>query len=206
VVLVAPTGPGQRLREAYEAGGGLPGVVAVHRDAGGEARERALAIAQGLGLLRSGVYGTTVKDETVIDLFGEQSVLCGGMMALAEAAFETLVARGFPAELAYMECVEQVAVTADLLARFGPEGMRGRISPTALYGELTRGPRIIDDQVRRTLAEILDEAASGRFGREWMEDVARGRPRLRELRERARRQAANATYARLSQRRRQSQE
>ncbi|MBU1702618.1 MAG: ketol-acid reductoisomerase [Candidatus Eisenbacteria bacterium] len=198
VVLVAPTGPGSRLREAFIEGRGLPGIVAVHQDAGGSAEERALALAQGLGLLRQGVYITTVENETVVDLFGEQAVLCGGMMALAQAAYDTLVKAGYPGELAYIECMQQVGVTADLLTRFGPEGMREKISPTALFGELTRGPRIINDQVRERLAEILNEAASGRFGKEWMEDVAHGNPRLDDLLKQARHHPSNAMYQKLA--------
>jgi len=198
VVLVAPTGPGKLLRERFLAGSGLPGLVAVARDASGDAENRALALAQAIGLIRGGAYVTTVESETVIDLFGEQAVLCGGLLGLALAAYDALVERGFPPDLAYMECVQQVGVTADLLARHGPSGFRERISRTALYGALTRGPRIINDQVRRNLAEILDEVSSGRFGREWMDDVARGAPRLRQLLEAARRHPANGTFTRLT--------
>jgi ketol-acid reductoisomerase len=197
VVLVAPTGPGQLLREEYLAGRGLPGLVAVHQDATGNATSRALALAQALGLLRAGVYLTSVRDETVVDLFGEQAVLCGGLVALCLAAFDTLVERGYPPELAYIECVQQIGVTSDLLARFGPAGFRERISGTALYGDLTRGPKIINDQVRRNLADILNEIATGRFGREWMDEVNGGRKRLRQLMEEARRHPSNEVFQKL---------
>ncbi|MBD3335366.1 MAG: ketol-acid reductoisomerase [Candidatus Eisenbacteria bacterium] len=197
VVLAAPTGPGQQLRERFVAGDGLPGVAAAYQDASGVARDRALALAQGVGLLRRGIHWTTIENETVVDLFGEQAALCGGLIALTEAAFDTLVERGYPEELAYTECIEQISVTADLLSRFGPDGMRRRISPTALYGELTRGPRVINRQVRQAMAEVLDEVASGRFGREWMDDVARGRKRLRELLEKAGKHRASGTFSRL---------
>lgn len=197
VVLVAPTGPGQRLREEFSAGRGLPGLVAVHQDASGHAGEKALALAQALGLLRSGVYVTTVANETHVDLFGEQAVLCGGLVSLCLAAYDVLVERGYPSELAYLECIQQVGVTADLISRFGPDGFRDRISQTALYGELTRGPRIINDQVRESLADILSEIASGQFGKEWMDDVGQGRQRLRRLLEEARRHPSNEVYRRF---------
>lgn len=185
------------MREEYAAGRGLPGVVAVHQDASGKAKERALALAQALGLLRSGVYVTTVVNETHVDLFGEQAVLCGGLVSLCLAAYDALVERGYPSELAYMECIQQVSVTADLLSRFGPEGFRERVSQTALYGELTRGPRIINDQVRASLADILNEIASGQFGREWMNEMGQGRKRLRKLLEEARNHPSNEVYRRL---------
>jgi ketol-acid reductoisomerase len=197
VVLVAPTGPGARLREAFRGGGGIPGLVAVHQDASGEAMELALSLAQALGLLRVGVLSTTVWEESVVDLFGEQAVLCGGLLALAQAAFDTLVSRGFPEDLAYLECIRQVGLTSELLSRYGPAGFRARISPTALFGELTRGPRIVDDQVRRVLSDILDEITSGQFAREWLEDVAQGRARLRALLEKARQHPACQVHDRI---------
>jgi ketol-acid reductoisomerase len=172
VVVVAPAGPGAQLRDRYLEGRGLPGLIAVHQDASGEAELRARAYARGIGCARAGLLRVTAAEEAEIDLFGEQAVLCGGMNALTRAAFDTLVAAGYPPEAAYLECVQQLRQTAELLERFGPEGMRRRISPTALWGDLTRGERIIDDQVRARLAEMLEEIRSGAFAREWLHHAA----------------------------------
>jgi len=168
VVVVAPAGPGAQLRERFVRGEGLPALLAVERDVSGEAAPRARAYAAGIGCARAGLLPVTVAEEAEIDLFGEQAVLCGGMNALTRAAFETLVAAGYPAEAAYLECVQQLRLTAELLERHGPEGMRRRISPTALWGDLTRGERLIDAGVRARLAEILGEIRSGAFAREWL--------------------------------------
>jgi ketol-acid reductoisomerase len=167
VAVIAPSGPGVQLRSRFLEGSGLPSLLAVHRDGSGRAEERARAYAAAIGSARAGVLVTTPREETEIDLFGEQAVLCGGMNALCQAAFDTLVQAGYPEELAYLECVQQIRLTGELLERYGLEGMRGRISPTALYGDLTRGPRLIDDQTRAKLAEILQEIRSGAFAGEW---------------------------------------
>ena len=178
VVLVSPTGPGRVLRMLYEVGEGLPAYLAVHRDGSGAAWALAERYATWLGCARSRLLRTTVREETEVDLFGEQAVLCGGMNALVAAAFDTLVQAGYSPEIAYLECVHQLKYLADLLHERGPAGLRRAISGTALYGDLTRGPRIVDDATRRTLAEVLAEVRSGAFAREWRAEVASGRSGL----------------------------
>ncbi len=165
-VLVAPMGPGRLLREYYVAGRGLNAKVAVARDVTGEAWLRALAYARALGCGRAGVIATTFADEARLDLFSEQAVLCGGLPALAEAAFETLVEAGYPPALAYIECVREVKYIADLMFEYGLEGMRRRISSTALYGGGTRGPKVIGPESRRALKEILAAVEDGSFAAE----------------------------------------
>jgi ketol-acid reductoisomerase len=169
VAVVAPSGPGVQLRSRFLEGSGLPALLAVHVDSSGQAQDRARGYAAAVGCARVGLLPTTPAIEAEIDLFGEQAVLCGGMNALCQAAFDTLVEAGYPDELAYLECVQQVRLTAELVERLGLEGMRRRISPTALWGDLTRGPRLIDVKVRARLAEILQEIRSGVFAREWLE-------------------------------------
>ena len=182
VFLVAPAGPGEEVRTANVSGGGVPALLAVWHDASGAARARALAVAQAIGALRAGVLETTVADEVVVDLFGEQAVLCGGLSALVRAAFTTLTRAGYPPALAYLECVHQLRLTAELIARHGIAGMRERISRTALYGDVTRGPRILGAEVRMRMADILREIESGEFSREWMEEDRRGAPALETAR------------------------
>lgn len=174
VAVVAPAGPGVQLRTRYIEGGGLPAILAVAQDASGSAAARALAYAAGIGSARAGVIVSTVREEAEIDLFGEQAVLCGGMNALLAAAFDTLVGAGYPPEMAYLECVQQLRLTAELVERFGIEGMRSRISGTALFGDLTRGERVIDETVRARLREILNEIGDGTFAREWMDAQSGG--------------------------------
>lgn len=186
VVLVSPTGPGPAFRRTYESGATLPAYVAVHQDASGAARDVAMDYARRVGC--APLLDTTVREETEIDLFGEQTVLCGGLNALVTAAFETLVARGYTPEVAYLECVHQVKYLADLLHERGVAGFRQAISGTALYGDLTRGPRVIGAPARAAMAQILDEIRSGRFAREWLEESRQGRPTL------ARSVAAAATH------------
>jgi len=176
VVLVSPTGPGPAFRRIRASGGTLPAYVAVHQDASGAAREIAIDYAHRVGC--GPLLETTVQEETEIDLFGEQTVLCGGLNALVTAAFETLVARGYTPEVAYLECVHQVKYLADLLHERGVAGFRRAISGTALYGDVTRGPRVIGPAARKEMARILDEIRSGAFAREWLEESARGRPVL----------------------------
>lgn len=178
VFLVAPSGPGSEVRAAYQAGGGVPALLAIWHDRDGEAREHALAVAQALGATRAGVLETTVRDETIVDLFGEQAVVCGGLTALLASAFETLVAAGYPAEMAYLECVHQVRLTSELIHRHGIAGMRERISRTALYGDLTRGPRIAAAGLRGVMTAILSEIESGEFAAEWLREHRQGRPVL----------------------------
>ena len=185
VVLVSPTGPGRVLRERFERGGGLPAYLAVHQDHGGDAWALAEAYATALGCARARLWRTTVAEETEVDLFGEQAVLCGGMNALVTAAFETLVQKGYSPEIAYLECVHQLKYLADLLHDRGVAGMRDGISGTALYGDLTRGPRVIGEPERAEMGRILEEIRSGAFAREWRAEVAAGRPRLQALLDRA---------------------
>ncbi len=176
VMLVAPCGPGADVRERFVQGGGIPGYLAVWEDRSGTARAQALALAAALGLTRAGLLETSVADEVAVDLFGEQSVVCGGLNALLRAAFDTLVAAGYAPEMAYLECVQQIGLTAGMVQRYGVGGMRERISRTALYGDLVQGPRLIDDQVRARMAEILHEVESGQFARQWVAQIEAGDP------------------------------
>jgi ketol-acid reductoisomerase len=164
---VAPSGPGVQVRSWFEEGRGVPAFLAVHRDPSGEAEGRARAYATVIGCARAGLMRVTVAQEAEIDLFGEQVVLCGGMNALCRAAFDTLVDAGYPPEAAYLECVQQVRLTAELLEKHGLDGMRRRISPAALFGDLTRGQRIVDKGTRVRMREILEEIRSGTFARQW---------------------------------------
>ena len=179
VVLVSPTGPGRVLRQVYERGEGLPAYLAVHRDGNGGAWALAERYAGWLGCARARLWRTTVREETEVDLFGEQAVLCGGMNALVTAAFDTLVSAGYSPEIAYLECVHQLKFLADLLHERGVTGLRQGISGTALYGDVTRGPRVIGPAVRAEMATMLSEIRSGAFARELAAEVAAGRPVLR---------------------------
>jgi ketol-acid reductoisomerase len=176
VVLVSPTGPGREVRAVRERGATLPAYLAVHADRSGAAWAFAEDYAHAIGC--APVLRTTVREETEVDLFGEQAVLCGGMNALVAAAFETLVARGYTPEIAYLECVHQLKYLADLLHDRGIAGLRQGISGTALYGDLTRGPRVIGEPARQEMARILEEIRSGEFAREWRAEVASGKERL----------------------------
>jgi len=176
VVLVSPTGPGRVLRRSFERGERLPAYIAVHRDGGGAALALAEGYATRLGC--APLWRTTVREETEVDLFGEQVVLCGGLLALATAAFETLAERGYTPEVAYLECVHQIKYLADLLHERGPAGFRSGISGTALYGALTRGPRVVGEASRAAMRTVLEEIRSGDFAREWAAEVAAGKPRL----------------------------
>ncbi len=166
VILVAPMGPGRLLRDLYVKGSGLNAKAAVHRDVTGEAWSVALAYARALGCGRLGVITTTFASEAVLDLFSEQAVLCGGIPALAEAAFDTLVEAGYPPALAYIECIREIKYIADLLFEIGLSGMRERISFTALYGAATRGRRIVDERAKENLSKILVEIQDGSFFKE----------------------------------------
>ncbi len=181
VILVSPTGPGKILRERFLAGSGLPAYLAVAQDASGHAWERAEAYAHAIGSGRARLWRTTIREETEVDLFGEQVVLCGGMNALVAAAFETLTARGYAPEIAYLECVHQLKYLADLLHEQGVAGMRRGISGTALFGDLTRGPRVIGPAARAEMARILEEIQTGAFAQEWQAEQAQGRAHLRAL-------------------------
>lgn len=177
VGLVSPTGPGSVLRSTFEAGRLLPAYVAAAHDASGEALGRVRAYAEAIGC--GPLWPTTVREETEVDLFGEQVVLCGGMNALVTAAFEVLVARGYAPEIAYLECVHQLKFLADLLYARGVAGFRRGISGTALYGDVTRGPRVIGPESRRAMEAVLEEIRSGAFAREWLAESGAGSPGLR---------------------------
>lgn len=178
VIMVAPKGPGTLVRSAYERGGGLSCIVAVEQDATGGARDRALAWGVGVGGGRGGMMEATFAQECESDLFGEQAVLCGGVQELMKIAFELLVEVGVPEELAYFECIHEVKQVVDLQYTDGLAGMRRRISNTAEYGGLTRGPRIIDDSVRTRMREVLREVRDGTFAREWIAECESGKKRL----------------------------
>jgi ketol-acid reductoisomerase len=178
VFLVAPCAPGDRLREAYVRGGGVFAYVAVAHDPAGRTRPLALAYARALGCARAGILETTFREETEVDLFGEQAVLCGGLHALLTAAYDTLVAAGYSPEMAYLECHDQIAWLAATVQASGIAGTRRRISSTALYGDLTRGPRVIGPGARAAMQELLTEIRSGAFAREFLAEMAAGRPRV----------------------------
>jgi len=184
VVLVSPTGPGRVLRAAYLRGEKLPAYVAVHRDGGGAARALAESYAARIGC--APLRPTTAREETEVDLFGEQVVLCGGLLELVTAAFETLVERGYSPEIAYLECVHQLKYLGDLLHERGPAGFRAGISGTALFGATTRGPRVVGENSRKEMKAILEEIRSGAFAREWQQEAAAGLGRLAAAVERAR--------------------
>ena len=174
VVMVAPMGPGLRLRERYVEGTGLPGAYSVERDATGNAKRTALGYAKAIGLTRVGLFRTTCAEETEIDLFSEQAVLCGGVTRLVRAGFDTLVEAGYPPELAYMECLYELDLTVNLIRRYGIKGMRERISRTALFGDLTRGDLVIGDEARAGMRRILEDVRSGKFARELLEEQRGG--------------------------------
>ncbi len=182
VALVAPKGPGHLVRRTYTEGGGVPCLIAVAQDASGRARDLALAYADGIGGTRAGVLETTFAEETETDLFGEQVVLCGGLTALVQAGFETLVEAGYQPESAYFECLHELKLIVDLMYEQGISGMRYSISDTAEYGDLTRGPRIINEAVRSEMRAVLAEIRDGRFAAEWVGESESGRAHFAELR------------------------
>jgi len=182
VVMVAPKAPGHRVRELYESGAGTPGLVAVHQDSSGGALELALAYGTAIGCGRVGLLETTFAEETESDLFGEQAVLCGGVTSLIKAGFETLVEAGYQPEIAYYECLNELKLIVDLIYEGGFEYMRYSISDVAEYGDLTRGPRVVDERVKETMRTLLDEIRSGAFARELFADDEAGRPKFEELR------------------------
>lgn len=180
VFLVAPKAQGLAVRNKYVAGGGVPGLYAVHQNATGQAKAIALAYAKAIGCARVGVMETTFAEEAICDLFSEQAVLCGGLTGLIKAAFDTLVDRGFSPEVAYFECLYEVKLIADLLHERGITGMRQGISSTALYGDISQGERIIDAHVRETMRQVLDEIVTGRFSQAMQREFAQGKPRIQQ--------------------------
>ena len=182
VSMVAPKAPGHRMREVFVKGSGVPGLLAVHQDASGEAHDVGMAYARGIGCTRAGVLETTFKEETETDLFGEQTVLCGGVSALVKAAYETLVEAGYQPESAYFECLHELKLIVDLMYEGGLGYMRYSVSDTAEYGDYTRGPIIIDDQVKANMKKVLCQIQDGTFAKEWIAENDEGRPRFNRLR------------------------
>ena len=182
VALVAPKGPGHLVRRQYLEGSGVPCLIAVHQDASGDALNLALAYAKGIGGTRGGVIETTFKDETETDLFGEQAVLCGGMTELIRAGYETLVDAGYDPRLAYFECLHEVKLIVDLMYEKGIAGMRYSISNTAEYGDLTRGKRVISDDTRAAMKQVLADIQSGDFAREWIAENRAGQENFQRMR------------------------
>jgi ketol-acid reductoisomerase len=174
VSLVAPKSPGALLRTEYQAGRGVPALVAVHRDSSGKAFQRALAYADAIGSTRAGVLETTFADETETDLFGEQAVLCGGVSSLIKAGFETLVEAGYAPELAYFECLHELKLIVDLIYSTGLSGMRQGVSDTAEYGDYVSGDRVVGEESRAAMKKILAEVRTGAFARRWMEEASSG--------------------------------
>ncbi len=183
VFMIAPKGPGALVREMYEQGKGVPCLIAVFRDASGQARDKALAYAKGIGGTRAGVIETTFKEETETDLFGEQAVLCGGASELVKAGFDTLVEAGYQPEIAYFECLHELKLITDLIYKYGVSGMRSRVSDTAEYGDITRGKRIVNEGTRQEMKKILSEIQSGSFADEWIKENKEGRPNYNKITE-----------------------
>jgi ketol-acid reductoisomerase len=199
VSMIAPKAPGHRVRELFTEGVGVPALVAVHQDASSHALDNALAYALALGCLKAGVIETTFKEETESDLFGEQSVLCGGVSELIRAGFETLVEAGYAPEIAYFECLHELKLIVDLIYEGGLGYMRFSISDTAEYGDYTRGPRIVNQQTRQEMKKILSEIQSGEFARQWIEENKTGRHKFLALREAARDQPVEKVGRELRQ-------
>jgi ketol-acid reductoisomerase len=197
VWMVAPKGPGHTVRGHYREGKGVPCLVAVHQDPNGDALATALAYAKGIGGGRAGILETSFREETETDLFGEQSVLCGGLTALMQAAFDTLVEAGYAPEMAYFECIHEVKLIVDLIYEGGIANMRYSVSNTAEYGDLTRGPRIIDAGVRQRMREVLREIQTGQFAKEFILENRAGKPSFEALRRIAAEQPAEEVGARL---------
>jgi ketol-acid reductoisomerase len=182
VGMVAPKSPGHLVRRQFEAGNGVPGLVAVHQDATGSARDLVLAYAKGIGCTRAGVIETSFREETETDLFGEQAVLCGGVTELVRAGYETLVEAGYDPRLAYFECLHELKLIVDLMYEKGISGMRYSISNTAEYGDLTRGKRIIGEPTRQAMKQILGEIQSGEFAKEWIAENRAGQENFDRMR------------------------
>lgn len=197
VWMIAPKGPGALVRRQYEEGKGVPCLVAIHQDASGQALQNALAYAKGIGGARAGIIETTFKEETETDLFGEQTVLCGGTSALIKAGFETLVEAGYQPEIAYFECLHELKLIVDLIYEGGLVGMRQRVSDTAEYGDYTRGPRIVNDRTKKEMKKILKEVQTGKFAREWMRENKKGRPNFNKYREESKNHKVEEVGAKL---------
>jgi len=197
VSMIAPKGPGHRVRETFQAGGGVPALLAVHQDATKKAHAVALSYAAGIGAARAGVLETTFAEETETDLFGEQAVLCGGTSALVKAAFDTLVEAGYQPEIAYFECLHELKLIVDLMYRGGLNYMRYSVSDTAEYGDYVSGPRVVDARTRETMKRMLEEIQSGAFARRWIEENATGRKSFEAERAKEREQRLEKVGAEL---------
>ena len=185
VIMIAPKGPGHLVRSTFTQGGGVPCLIAMHKNISGKARETALSYASAIGGGRAGIIETNFKDECETDLFGEQAVLCGGASHLVQAGFETLVEAGYPPEMAYFECLHELKLIVDLMYEGGIANMRYSISNTAEYGDYTRGPRIVNEQTKAEMKKILKEIQSGQFAKEWMAENETGGKRFPEMRAQA---------------------
>jgi len=183
VTMVAPKGPGHRVREVFKEGGGIPGLLAVHQDATGQGRATGLAYARGIGCTRAGVIETTFSEETETDLFGEQAVLCGGTAALVKAGFETLIEAGYQPEVAYFECMHELKLIVDLMYRGGLNYMRYSISDTAEWGDYQSGPRVVTADTKKVMKQILTEIQSGEFAKKWIAENEAGMPNYKALRD-----------------------
>jgi len=199
VFMVAPKGPGHLLRHEYTQGRGVPCLLAVHQDVTGQTRQLALAYGSAIGGGRAGILETTFREETETDLFGEQAVLCGGISALIQAAFDTLVEARYAPEMAYFECLHELKLIVDLIYEGGISNMRYSVSNTAQYGDMTRGPWLIDDSVRQRMRLLLQDIQSGKFADEWMAEHEAGKPRFRRLEAQALNHPSEAVGKRLRQ-------
>jgi ketol-acid reductoisomerase len=199
VAMVAPKSPGHRVRELFVEGAGTPALFAVHQDATGTARALTLSYAKGIGVTRAGVIETTFAEETETDLFGEQAVLCGGVSALIKAGFETLVNAGYQPEIAYFECLHELKLIVDLIYQGGLSYMRYSVSDTAEHGDYTGGPKIVTDDTRRAMQQLLDDVRSGKYAKGWIAENEAGRPTFNALREVDRHHQIEQVGARLRQ-------
>jgi len=197
VFMVAPKSPGRMVRRLYQDGKGVPGLIAVHQDASGQARDLALAYAKGIGCTRAGVFETTFREETETDLFGEQCVLCGGVTELIKAGFDTLVEAGYSPEIAYFECLHELKLIVDLINEGGLTKMRQNVSNTAEYGDYLVGPRIISEEVRQEMRAVLAEIQNGLFAKEWILENQAGQPSFKAMRRREQEQLIEEVGAKL---------
>ncbi len=196
-IMVAPKGPGHMVRRLYQEGKGMPALIAVAQDKSRQAKKTALAWAKGIGSTRAGVLQTTFKEETETDLFGEQAVLCGGASALVQAGFETLVEAGYQPEMAYFECLHELKLICDLMYESGIAGMRFSISETAKYGDITRGPRVINAKTKAEMKKILKEIQTGKFTKEWVAEYKGGLKNYKKLLQAGEKHSIEKTGARL---------
>ena len=199
VTMIAPKSPGHRVRELYVEGGGTPALIAVHQDATGHAKALALSYGSAIGVGRAGIVETTFTEETETDLFGEQAILCGGTSALVKAGFDTLVEAGYQPEVAYFECLHELKLIVDLMYRGGLNYMRYSISDTAEFGDYTAGPRIVTDETKQAMKQLLAEIQNGAFADKWIGEHAAGRPNFNATRAREQNQVLERVGADLRQ-------